>query len=197
MREERRIAEDTIRGRRSIRQFSDADVEMARLIDLVELGTWAPTGGNAQTWRFVVVTDAAAIQTIHAVSPGISSPPPAMIVICEDRKSAEEKGGAMGRDRCAPMNAAMAAQTIMLAAHAEGLGTCAVLSFHPGAVQRILTLPEEIFPELIVTVGEPARVPAPPARRTKGVIHVNRWDGTDESARAEPALREGASNEPS
>jgi nitroreductase len=170
-----RILEDVITTRRSVRQFTEAKVDVDRLVSLVTLGTWAPSGGNAQTWRFVIVTDETAIQAIHAVSPGISVPPPAMIAICQDRKRAEEMGGAVGRDQCAPMDTAMAAQTIMLAAHAEGLGTCAVLSFHAGAVHRILDLPAEIVPELLLTVGHPAKVPPPPLRASDGIIHLNRW----------------------
>ena len=169
------ILADVITSRRSVRQFTEAKVDVDRLMSLVTLGTWAPSGGNAQTWRFVIVTDETTIQAIHAVSPGISVPPPAIIAICQDRKRAEETGGVMGRDRCAPMDSAMAAQTIMLAAHAEGLGTCAVLSFHVGAVHRILDLPEEIVPELLITVGHPAKVPPPPARASDGIVCLDRW----------------------
>lgn len=182
-----RVLEDVITTRRSVRQYTDAGVDVGLLVALVKLGTWAPSGGNAQTWRFIVVTDSEAIRAIHAVSPGISVPPPAMIAICQDRKLAEEKGGAFGRDRCAPLDAAMAAQTMMLAAHAEGLGTCAVLSFHPGAVQRILALPEGIVPELLLTIGHPAKVPPAPARMLDGVVHLNRWEELDRGAHNAPS----------
>jgi nitroreductase len=170
-----RILKDVITTRRSVRQFTKAKVDVERLASLVTLGTWAPTGGNAQTWRFVIVTDEPTVRAIHAVSPGISLPPPAILVICQDLKRAEELGGAMGRDRCTPMDTAMAAQTIMLAAHAEGLGTCAVLSFHAGAVHKILGLPDEIRPQLLISVGEPAKVPPPPPRTSEGVLHLDRW----------------------
>ncbi len=169
------ILKDVITTRRSVRQFTKAKVDVERLASLVALGMWAPTGGNAQTWRFVIVTDESTVRAIHAVSPGISLPPPAILAICQDRKRAGELGGAMGRDQCAPMDTAMAAQTIMLAAHAEGLGTCAVLSFHPGAVRKILGLPEEIVPQLLISVGHPARVPPPPPRTFEGLIHLDRW----------------------
>lgn len=179
-----RILADVITTRRSVRQFTEAEADVDRLASLVKLGTWAPSGGNAQTWRFVIVTDETVIRSIHAVSPGISVPPPAIIAICQDRKRAEEKGGVVGRDRCAPMDSAMAAQTIMLAAHAEGLGTCAVLSFHAGAVCRILNLPAEIVPELLITVGHPAKVPPPPLRASDGIIHLNRWGRPHDSGSA-------------
>ena len=170
-----RILKDVITTRRSVRQFTETKVDVDRLASLVGLGMWAPTGGNAQTWRFVIVTNEPTVRAIHAVSPGIGLPPPAILAICQDRKRAEELGGAMGRDQCAPMDTAMAAQTIMLAAHAEGLGTCAVLSFHPGAVQKILSLPEEVVPQLLITVGHPANVPPPPPRTSEGLIHLDRW----------------------
>ena len=48
---------EAIRTRRSVRRYSDAVVERQVLRKLVEAGCWAPTAGNAQTWRFVVVTD--------------------------------------------------------------------------------------------------------------------------------------------
>jgi len=191
-----RILKEVITTRRSVRQFTEAKVDVGRLAPLVALGMWAPTGGNAQTWRFVIVTDGPTVRAIHAVSPGISRPPPAILAICQDRKRAEELGGAMGRDQCAPMDTAMAAQTIMLAAHTEGLGTCAVLSFHPGAVQKILRLPEEVVPQLLITVGHPANVPPPPPRTSEGLIHLDRWgypylDGDSDPQRGSATRDEG------
>ena len=174
-----RVLKDVIITRRSVRQYTDAKVDVDRLASLVRLGTWAPSGGNAQTWRFIVVIDEAVIRAIHAASPGMAACPPAVIAICQDQNLAKERGGSFGRDRCAPMDAAMAAQTIMLAAHAEDLGTCAVLSFHPPSVQKILGLPEGIAPELLLMIGSPAQVPEPPARMLDGLIHFNRWEDPD------------------
>jgi len=59
---------------------------------------------------------------------------------------------------------AVAAQNIMLAAHALGLGTCVALSYARSAVQEILDIPDQVKPELIVTLGHPAEDPPPPPR---------------------------------
>ncbi len=43
------------KGRRSIRRWKEDEVPDELLRKAVELGTWAPNGGNYQGWRFVVV----------------------------------------------------------------------------------------------------------------------------------------------
>ena len=47
-----------IKKRRSVRKFKDRPVDTATLRRILEAAVWAPSGGNAQTWRFVVITDA-------------------------------------------------------------------------------------------------------------------------------------------
>jgi len=156
---------EAIKGRRSVRSFQDRPVERELLERLVEAGIWAPSGGNAQTWHFVVITDPEQLRRIRTVSPGMLGNPPAAIAVCQDFVAAREKGGELGAS-LAVADAAMAAQNILLAAYDAGLGTCVIASFHKGAVSRILGLPEGVEPVLLVSVGWPARVPPPPPRRT-------------------------------
>ena len=46
---------DAIAQRRSIRKFKDAPIPKDVLLKILEAGTQAPSGKNAQPWRFVVV----------------------------------------------------------------------------------------------------------------------------------------------
>lgn len=156
---------EAIRGRRSVRSFLPRPVERELLERLVEAAIWAPSGGNAQTWHFVVVTDPEQLRRIKAVSPGLLGDPPAVIAICQDLEEARRKGGELGASFLAPVDAAMAAQNILLAAHDAGLGTCVIASFHKRAVARLLGLPEGMEPVLLVSVGWPEEVPPPPRRR--------------------------------
>jgi nitroreductase len=164
---------EAIKGRRSVRSFQDRPVERELLERLVEAGIWAPSGGNAQTWHFVVITDPEQLRRIRTVSPGMLGNPPAAIAVCQDLVAAREKGGELGAS-LAVMDAAMAVQNILLAAYDAGLGTCVIASFHKGAVSRILGLPEGMEPVLLVSVGWPARVPPPPPRR-QDVISWERY----------------------
>lgn len=156
---------EAILGRRSVRAYEAEPVSEEVLHELVEAGIWAPSGGNAQTWRFVVVTEPRRIRQLRMLSPGLLGEPPAVIVICQDVAEAERRGDKLGKEVLTLMDTAMAAQNIMLAAYAEGLGTCAVCSFHPGGVQKLLRLPENIVPQMLVSVGIPKTIIKPPKRR--------------------------------
>jgi len=167
---------EAIRGRRSIRKFEDRPVKIEVLQRLIETGTWAPSGGNWQTWRFVILTEKSMVRKIKMVSPGLLGDPPALIAICQDTKEAERKGGRLGVESVSQMDTAMAAQNIMLAAYALDLGTCPIASFHKHAVRRLLRLPEEIVPQLLISVGYPKETPAPPKRKTEGICFLERYN---------------------
>jgi nitroreductase len=161
---------EAITGRRSVRDFLDRPVERALVERLLEAAIWAPSGGNAQTWKFVVVTEPGQIRNIKIVSPGLLGDPPVVIAVCQNLTAARAKGGSLGETFLAPVDAAMATQNLLLAAHAEGLGTCTIASFHGQSVGRFLKLEEGVKPILLVSLGWPSAIPPPPARRREGVF---------------------------
>ena len=111
------------------------------------------------------------------VSPGMIGDPPAAIVVCEDVAESERRAGEVGAAMATNMDAAMAALAICLQAHADGLGTCLVGSFHAGAVAQLIHLPAGVEPKLIVSVGYPARIPKAPHRKTEGIYFFEAYDG--------------------
>jgi nitroreductase len=159
---------EAIQGRRSIRAFKLDPIPEELLRNLiVRAAIWAPTGGNAQTWRFAVVTDPDLIRKVRMVSPGLLSTPPAVIAVCQNLDEVKKRGGELGTTTLAFMDSAMAAQNIMLAAYAEGLGTCAIASFHAGAIRQILRLPAAILPQLLISLGYPAIRARAPTRNAE------------------------------
>ena len=166
-----------IKNRRSVRKFTEEPVEREALLKLLEAAVWSPSGGNGQTWRFVTVTDKAMMKKIKMVSPGLLGGPPAVIVIAQDMALAKHKGGEMGPESLTKMDSAMAAQNIMLAAWAMGLGTCVIASFHPKAVGRLVKLPENILPQLLVSIGHPDMDPPPPPRLFEEIIWWEVYNG--------------------
>ena len=166
-----------IKGRRSVRKFKNDSLGKDTMLKLIEAAVWAPSGGNGQTWRFVVVIQATTIRKIKMVSPGLLGDPPALIVIAQDIALARHKGGKMGTETITKMDSAMAAQNIMLAAYEMGLGTCVIASFHPGSVAKFLGLPDNIIPHLIVSVGRPAKDPPPPVRLFDEIYWFEAYNG--------------------
>lgn len=171
--------QQAIKGRRAIRKFQDKEISEEMLVQLVEAGVWAPTGGNSQTWIFIIVKDRSRIEKIKAISPGILGMPAALIAVCQDKELAYKKGGELGRNTSSVMDAAIASQNIMLQAFSEGLGSCPVLSFHKKGVQKLLSLPNHIVPELIVILGYPGESPKPPERKFEEVYFFEEYRGPD------------------
>ena len=77
------------------------------------------------------------------------------------------------------VNAAMAAENLMLRAVDLGLGTCAIKSYNEAAVRKVLRLPDTARIELLVTIGYPEGEPRCPAR--KPMEEVLFWNGWKEN----------------
>ena len=56
--------EKLIKGRRSIRRWKGEQVPDELLMKAIELGTWAPNGGNFQGWHFIVVKNKDVIEKV-------------------------------------------------------------------------------------------------------------------------------------
>lgn len=153
---------DLIRARRAVRRFEARRIPEEDLALLAEAGRWAPSGSNRQPCVFVAIDDPGAIETLEAFAPGIIGHPAAAFAVCLDTS----RFGQGESDESLPaMDAAMAAQNIMLEAASLGIGSCPVLSFDGESVGRLLGLPAGIKPALLVVLGYPAGPVRVPRRR--------------------------------
>lgn len=147
---------DALRTRRVTRRMSDEPVD-PELVDLVaRVARWAPNAGNRRLQPLRTVSDPVTIRMLKAVSPGMVPSPQVVIVICLDTHRAEEFGFPAGH-RGLYIDLGTTAATLLLAAHSVGLGACPVTSFSRAAVARILDLPGEMSPELLVCLGHPTQ----------------------------------------
>ncbi len=53
---ESEIILDIIKKRRSVRHFDGRKIPDECMEQILEAGRWAPSGANAQPWRFILVT---------------------------------------------------------------------------------------------------------------------------------------------
>ena len=75
---------DAILKRRSIRKWKQTPVEKEKIEKVLEAGRRAPSWGNTQPWRFIVVRDKARIEELAKIGasgqPQISSAP--VVIVC-------------------------------------------------------------------------------------------------------------------
>lgn len=157
--------EACIRGRRSIRSFTGQAVSRELIRELLEDAAMAPSGSNAQPWAFIAVDDPALIEKIKMFSPGLNGLPACLVFFCIDQEAVDGLKAGGQRETGVEPDLAMAAQNFMLAAYAKGLGTCPVKSFQAPIVRKILQIPPQLTPDLLVTVGYPAQMPEAPRRK--------------------------------
>jgi len=63
--------EEAIRGRRSVRVYTDEPVSIELVRKALEAGTWAPSAKNGQQWRFTVLTGKSKRKLIEAMREGL------------------------------------------------------------------------------------------------------------------------------
>jgi nitroreductase len=179
---------EVMRQRRSIREFTGMPVTQGDLDAVIEAASLAPSAMNEQPWLFTVVTNAKVLGQISQTAKAyalrqFSEGPhfdhvrqilgdphfdifygaPALIVISAPASSA-----------WAIEDCALAAQNLMLAAHARGLGTCWIgfsqkwLNSEDG--RKAIGLPHDHLAVAPIIVGHPKSTPGATARH-KPRIH--------------------------
>ena len=149
-----------IKKRRRVVNYTGRSIEHSEMTGILEAARWAPSAGNQQRWRFIVVKDPETRSRICDVSPGIYGKPTAIVVICMERKIRRSEWDSW-IEAC---EAGISAQNIMLSAFALDVGSCVVVSFAKEAVEAILELPAGVEPLLLVTLGYYQELPEPPSR---------------------------------
>ena len=183
------LVQQLIRTRRSVRHFSPAAIPSEILERILETATWAPSAHNRQPWRFVVLKTAEARKRLaegmgaafrqdlladgHAPEEVEASvdrsqqrilSAPAAILLCLDMKLGDVYPDPVRQQAeylMGVQSVALAGGTLLLAAHAEGLGgvwVCAPL-FARGAARQALELPTEWEPQGLILLGYPEKYP--------------------------------------
>jgi nitroreductase len=173
-----------IRGRRSIRKYKAKRVPKTLIEKILEAATYAPSGMNAQPWRFVVIEDRETIARLSnrtkAILLGqewgnefrhmlasehdvIFYGAPLLILICV-QKSEEWKSVNL-------LDCGLAAQNMFLKAHELGLGSCFIGfgNFLNGDCEALESVGIPADHELIAPLvfGYPAEEPQTKPRETK------------------------------
>ena len=143
-------------------------------------GHRAPTGGNIPYRFLILVNDPNQLRMLKAAAPGYFGESTAAIIVCTDLR-ARDGVSKIDLEQCALYDAGAAAENIVLAAYALGLGASFIKSYSETAVKTILGLPETCRTELIVSLGYPAPDEPPPIKKPKEgkITYYNKYGSTD------------------
>ena len=169
---------ECIKTRRSIRKFKDKPVEMEKLGVIIDAGRHAPSAGNLQDWKFILVTEQplrrkiadACLQQFWIESA------PVIIVICAEHRKEERFYGDRGEKIYSIENCSAAAENMFLAAHSQGLGCCWIAAFTDHMLRRALGIPEDVRPTVVLPIGYPDEKPGAVSRlRLEDVTYIENW----------------------
>lgn len=168
---------NAIHARRSVRHFTGEPVTKACLLALVKAGIAAPSARNRQPIVFVAVTGRKTLDHLAEALPytKMLTTAGACIVVCGDGSIPLQEGATDLWDQ----DAAAAAENILIAAEAMGLGAVwSALWPYPdrgGVVASALSLPAHVTPFCIIPVGHPTGEDLPKDKFSPGKIHWNGW----------------------
>lgn len=144
---------------RSYRGY-DKSVKMSRedLLDLVDLARLSNSSMNRQALKFHIATDEKEVEEIQKLTgwarrlPELNLPypgtePVAFVVICVDTS--------IGSKAAFQRDVGLTAEVMLLGAVEKGYGGCMLGTFKRGELIKLLNLPENLDPDLVVAFGKP------------------------------------------
>ena len=171
--------------RRSIRKYTQKKVDSELLNDILTKGCRASTTGNMQVYSIIVTSD---IEKKSELAPchfnqKMITEAPVVLTFCADfnrfskwcrLRNAEPVYDNFLSFFTAAVDALLVAQTICIAAEAEGLGICylGTTTYMAHKIIEVLKFPSGVVPVTTVTLGWPAEKPEQTDRLSlDSVIH--------------------------
>jgi len=158
---------EVISKRRSIRSFKKDEIPEDSLKKILQAAIAAPSAGNLQSYEIIVVSKDNIKKELAkaALDQDFIAEAPINIIFCTNPKRCSWKYGKRGEELYSLQDATIAAAYLQLAATSLGLGSVWVGAFKENEVSKILDLPSNLRPIIIIPIGYPNEEPSPTSRR--------------------------------
>lgn len=162
-----------IQSRRAIRKYTQDPIPENELNEILRTGFSAPSGGNMQPWRIVVVKEQTRKDQLAVAAFGQSfiAKAPVLLVVCAVPSESAERYKERGATLYALQDTAALTQNILLASHALGYATCWIGAFNEVEVSKIIKVPKGMRPVTMIPIGRAAGA-EPRARPRKAISDV-------------------------
>ncbi len=153
---------DAIKTRRSVRKYKPDPLPEGDLKKIMAAAQLAPSAGNKQPWRFVVVRDPEKRRRLAEVARKqlwIADAGVIVAALAMDKKSPEVY------ERWAERDVMTAVEHMVLAAWELGYGTCWIGAFQQNEVKKLLGIPKEMTVVNLLPIGVPDQEPEARSRK--------------------------------
>lgn len=197
---------EALEGRRSIRKYKDTPVAKETLLRLVEAAKLAPNNANVQPWHFVFLTEPGLVaklkehirttayeywskariedlpeEKLNKIVNNFSDfgPVPVYLLVCLDNRAGRMHEEYLKWNELWNQHSVSAAlSNLMLAAFAEGLGTCwlGTAVWNMDELKKELGIPAQVQIAAVTPIGYPAEEPGQrPRKACEEIAHFNCW----------------------
>ena len=170
--ESKDYAIENILSRKSVRKYSDKEIEQEKIDIILKCAMAAPSAMNKQPWEILVINDKEKLEKIAEILPNASYSKNSQvtIIVCGDKNVSEK----FWEQDCSAVS-----ENILLAAESLGLGAvwCAVYPFDEKveAVKNLFELPENIVPLNVIPMGYSETNEDAKEKYDSKKIHINGW----------------------
>ncbi len=166
---------EVIKKRRTIRTYKATPVSRETLDIILEAGRLAPSWGNTQTWRWVIIQDQNLKMQIaeNILRPGnrgtdAVKTAPVIIAACAELNKAGFREGQPSTDKGGywyMFDAALTLENMVLAAESLGLGTLFIGGMNANKVESLLGVPQGYACVILMVLGYPDEEPGARPRK--------------------------------
>lgn len=157
---------NVIFGRRSIRCYTDDPIPEDVLRNILEAGRLSPSANNAQPWHFIVVTDEKIKEDLATGRWNRFIKDSAVTIV----------GCGCSHNKWSTVDVAIALENMVIAAEAQGVGSCWIGDFKEEEVKGLLGIPDSLKVVAMVSFGYPRVRPSPrPKKSLEEIVHYNKF----------------------
>ncbi|MDD5254024.1 MAG: nitroreductase family protein [Candidatus Nanoarchaeia archaeon] len=154
-----------ITERRSIRSFKLKDIKLKEIYECLDIARFAPSSGNLQNWRVMIVNDKEIIKrlAVACVRQRWIADASVVLIILSEPDNVKKVYGTAG-ELYAIENISFFTQNLILLLHEKGLGSCIIGSFDKVTVKKLIKCPDYVEPLFVLPVGISNEIEKKPVR---------------------------------
>lgn len=167
---------EKFKTRRSIRKFSDKQVDWEIIYSIIEAGLNGPVAGNIQNYKIIAITDPNERKELGkaAFQQYWLSDAPVILVIVRDNYRLMQLYPQEG-EIYSIQNTAALIENILMGVHFYDLGACWVEAYENQVIKEFLNVPVELEIDAIIPIGYPLESPKVSKEVESSLIFYNKY----------------------